>query len=65
MQYFQEGKNQIRAGLALNAGKLLVQYDKFCQNLPLEERYDATLTICVLQALLTNRWQLVDAMRKV
>lgn len=63
MQYFEEEKNKIRAGFALNAGKLLVQYDEFCQAIPVEEQYDVTLTICVLHALSTNCWQLVNAMK--
>ena len=62
MDYFKQEGNKIRAGLALDAGKLLVQYGKLTNHLPPEKKYDATLTLCVLQCLLTNCIELLAAM---
>jgi hypothetical protein len=44
----------IQAGHAGNAAKLLQQYLRFAASQPETERYDATLTICVLHSLLTQ-----------
>lgn len=54
----------IQAGFALHAGKLLMQYEALAQKLPHDQRYDATLTISVLQALLTNCVELLDSLQK-
>lgn len=54
MEYFRQPENQIQAGFALRSGKLLAQYINLRDELKPEERYDATLTVCVLQALLTT-----------
>ncbi len=54
MEYFRQPENQIQAGFALRWGKLLAQYIDLRNALKPEERYDATLTVCVLQALLTT-----------
>lgn len=62
VNYFEDPENRIQAGFALRAGRLLVQYDNACQRFPSEEQYDATLTICVLQALLTNCLELLNSM---
>lgn len=64
MEYFQEANHKIRAGFALNAGKLLAQYEKSSESYPSNERYDVTLTICVLQSISTSCWETVKAMRK-
>lgn len=64
MEYFREPNNTIQAGFALNAGKLLIQYQKIADSLPLESRYDATLIVCVLQSLLTNCSELIDSMKR-
>jgi hypothetical protein len=64
MEYFRDENNRIQAGFALNAGKLLVQYNKFSESLSTNEQYDATLSICILQSLLTICSELIAAMRK-
>jgi hypothetical protein len=64
MEYFRDETNGIRAGFALHAGKLLEQYTRLSEDVPASERYDATLAICILQSLLTNCSELIDAMRK-
>lgn len=64
MQYFQEEQNKIRAGFALNAGRLIAQYTKVIENFPANEHYDVTLAICILQALSTNCSELIDEMKK-
>ncbi len=64
MEYFRQPENQIQAGFALRSGKLLAQYINLRDNLKPEERYDATLTVCVLQALLTTCSELRTTMEK-
>lgn len=64
MEYFRQPNNRIQAGFALNAGNLLVQYQKMMGSLPEASRYEATLVICVLQSLLTNCSELLASMRK-
>jgi hypothetical protein len=63
MEYFRQESSKIPAGFALNAGKLLLQYSAFSESLIPQERYDATLTICILQSLLTNCWELIESMK--
>lgn len=62
MEYFRQPKNRIQAGIALRAGKLLVQYDNITSNIDPHEKYDATLIIAVLQLILTNCAQLLKEM---
>jgi hypothetical protein len=64
MQYFEDPDKKIQAGFALNAGKLLDQYQKIAKTLSESSRYDATLTICVLQSMLTNCKELLESMSK-
>lgn len=63
MEYFRESGNRIQAGFALNAGMLLAQYCSLTAKLPSQEKYEATLAVCVLQSLLTNCTELLLAMR--
>ncbi len=63
-EYFRELNNRIQAGFALNTGKLLFQYRSLTANLPPTQKYEATLTICALQALLTNCTELMRAMKR-
>lgn len=49
----------IRAGLAHNAHRLLVQYESL--DLPEKQRFDVTLHLCVLQMLLANSVELAIA----
>lgn len=63
MEYFRQPSHLIQAGFALHAGRLLAQYERLTASFRSEEKYDATLTVCVLQALLTNCAELLSSMR--
>lgn len=54
----QRDDDVIRAGFALHAWQLLTQYEQLTKDLSPAGRYEATLTVCVLQSLLTNCWEL-------
>ena len=62
-EYFREPGNRIQAGFALHAGRLLAQYCSLTATLRSQEKYDATLAVCVLQSLLTSCTELLSAMR--
>ncbi|MDA7087078.1 hypothetical protein PH586_11845 [Pseudomonas sp. SA3-5] len=64
MEYFRERDNRIQADFALHAGKLLVQYCEISSGSKLECKYDATLTICIFQSILTNCDELLMAMSR-
>jgi hypothetical protein len=64
MEYFRESTNIIQAGFALHTGKLLVQYRNLTENLRPTQKYEATLAVCALQALLTNCTELMSSMKK-
>ncbi len=51
---------QIYAGLAARIGVLAKQYEELTKGKPENEIYDATLSICLLQSLLTNVWEEAD-----
>ena len=51
MEYYRTDKGQIYADIAYRLGKIVTQYEKLSVN---EEKFEATLTIAVLQNLLTN-----------
>lgn len=55
---YQREQNLIRAGFAAHAWRLLKQYEALTKDLSPSERYEATLTVCVLQSLVTNCWEL-------
>lgn len=55
---YQREQNLVRAGFALHAWRLLKQYETLTKNLSPSQRYEATLTVCVLQSLVTNCWEL-------
>ena len=48
----------VRSGIALHAGRLLEQYEGLTREDHPAARHEATLTICVLQTMLTNCWEL-------
>lgn len=54
---------KIQAGFAQNTGNLLAQYRSLTANYQATDKYDATLTICALQSLLTICSELMDAMK--
>lgn len=64
MEYVREPGNKIQADFALHTGKLLVQYRALTANLKPTDKYDATLTVCALQSLLTNCTELMNAMKR-
>lgn len=55
---YRRQENVIRAGFALHAWRLLKHYEQLTEELSPAGRYEATLTLCVLQSLLTNCWEL-------
>ncbi len=57
MEYARE-EGLIRAGFALHAWRLLKHYEALTRDQSPSLRYEATLTVCVLQSLLTNCWEL-------
>jgi len=54
MEYERTPDGQMQADFARRIGRVAEQYERFCKTVPLEERYDATLLLALLQALLTN-----------
>jgi hypothetical protein len=61
MEYHRDPKNQIYADLAYRLGKIIVQYENL--NL-VEEKYEATLYVAVLQNLMANCNEYVREMTK-
>lgn len=61
MEYFRDPNNQILADMAYRMGKIVLQYKE--ANI-VEERYEATLNISILQWLLTNCQELIRAMSR-
>lgn len=53
MEYERTEDGQIQAAFAQRAGQLLVQYDQFRKQLPIDRQFESTLTIALLQAMLT------------
>lgn len=64
MEYYRQPNNKIQAGFALHVGNLLKQYGALTANLDPKATYDATLTICALQSLLTTCIELLNAMKE-
>ncbi len=64
-EYFRDPQNRIRAGFALHAGNLFVQYQRLSASIHPSERYEATLTLCILQSLLTQCAELIKQMSKI
>ena len=52
--YMESPEGQIHADFARRAGELLLQYERFKQNLPVNDRYEATLAMSLLQSLSTS-----------
>ena len=65
---YQRQFDEIQAGFALNTAKLLWQYETMTKRMsPVptgddEPRYEGTLAVCILQALLTQCTELLDYM---
>lgn len=54
MEYERTKDGQIQADFARRIGQIVIQYGQLSQQLPKENRYEITLWISLLQALLTN-----------
>lgn len=62
MEWYREAGNRTQAAFARNAGLLLLDYLSLTDARRPEAKYDATMTLCVLQALLANCVELLEAM---
>lgn len=60
MSEFDRQQGLICAAFAVHAWRLLKQYETLTRDLHPAQRYEATLTVCVLQALSTNCWALYE-----
>lgn len=60
MEYERTPDGQMQADFARRIGRIAEQYERLCTAIPLEERYDATLLLTLLQALLTNCAELLN-----
>lgn len=54
MEYERTPDGQMQADFARRIGRVAEQYERFCKDQPPEERYEATMSLALLQALLTN-----------
>ena len=63
MEYERTEDAQIQADLAGRAGQILLQYERFKPQLPLNEQYEATLTIGLLHTILTQCQELLKKYR--
>ena len=63
-EYFRQPRNRIQAGFAFHAGKLLVQYRNLTANLAPTDKFEATLAVCALQAILANCTELMSEMKR-
>ncbi|HWT79722.1 MAG TPA: hypothetical protein VN648_13130, partial [Candidatus Methylomirabilis sp.] len=62
MEWFREPGNRKQAAFARHAGRALSDYLRLTAECLPERRDEASLTLCVLQALLTNCTELLSAM---
>ena len=59
MEYARTASGQIQADFARRAGQLLLQYERLSRALPAKDRYESTLTLALLQSMLTICWELL------
>lgn len=64
MEYYRQPNGKIQADFALRAGRLLSQYATLSASLQESERYEATLTVCILHSILTNCLELIGELKK-
>jgi hypothetical protein len=62
MNYWEDDKHRIQADMALRIGKIALQYSTL--DLPPDQDFTDTLHLCLLQNLLTNCKELVEAMAR-
>lgn len=63
MEYERTDDGEIQADFARRVGQVLVQYDQWRQQVPTVEQYESTLTIALLQSLLTMCQELIRKKR--
>lgn len=63
MEYSQTPDGQIQSDLAGRLGQLLLQYESLRINLPIEKQFEATLTLSLLQTILTQCQELLRKKR--
>lgn len=63
MEYERTEDAQIQADFAGRAGQVLLQYERLKPQLPLNEQYEATLAIALLQTMLTQCQELLKKYR--
>lgn len=64
MEWFQDEKWRTHFGFAQHIKELLSQYEELTRNLDDHKRYDVTLALCCLHALLVNLKELGDEVIK-
>lgn len=65
MEYERTPDGQIQADFAFRIGRIAEQYERFCKSMPSEEeRYEATMLLALLQALLTNCTELLRSRQR-
>ena len=65
MEYIETEDGQIQADFAHRVGQVLWQYESHTQHLDSEERFEATLTLCLLQSLMANCLELIRSQSKI
>lgn len=65
MEYRRTDDAQIQADFAGRVGQILMQYESLKTKLPIEEQYEATLSIALLQTMLTQCQELLKNNRSV
>jgi hypothetical protein len=61
MEYIETQDGQIQADFARRIGHVLLHYEAAMERISPQDSYEATLTICLLQALLTNCVELIKS----
>lgn len=64
MEYIETPDGQIQADFARRVGQVLLHYEAGTALAPKQDSYEATLTICLLQSLLTNCVELIKGKNK-
>ena len=59
MEYERTVDGQIRAAFARRAGQLVLQYEALCRHLPVDEQFESTLAVALLQPMLTSCQELL------
>lgn len=64
MEHIETPDDQIQADFARRVGRVLLHYEAAMERSDPQDSYEATLTICLLQALLTNCIELIKSRNK-